>query len=458
MAILHNVQTIGLISINVRDDRYIPLRPDLVDKLANSMSEIGLINPITVRRDDNHDTYWIIAGRHRFEAAKRLKWDNVSATILEGIDALDAEEIELRENLDRGELTAAQQSIHFARLKDIKEEKYRLKMGPKTDSDVEGESPTREGRLLENKKANAVNAVALETNRSGSAVERDARRVKNIPNIAEVVGTTLDAGVELDALARLTTSIQEELIERAKAGEKVSARAEVKKQERAEKERVLGEKQIALPDAKFGIILADPAWKFQTFSEKGLDRAADNHYPCQSTDDICDLPVQTISDKNCILFLWATVPMLPDALKVMAAWGFTYKSHAVWVKDRIGTGYWFRNQHEILLVGTKGVIPSPAPGSQFPSVFEDAVQEHSVKPDSFYRMIESYFPNLPKIEMNARRARPGWIAWGLEAPENEVAAEEESIPFFLKEDNKSDFWDDDVEEEKEISTFDDDIF
>ena len=65
-----------------------------------------------------------------------------------------------------------------------------------------------------------------------------------------------------------------------------------------------------------------------------------------------------------MLFLWATAPMLPQALEVMAAWGFKYKSHMVWVKDRTGTGYWFRNAHELLLVGTKGRIPAPAPGMQ----------------------------------------------------------------------------------------------
>ena len=428
MPITHNVELIGVIAINVSDDRHIPKRPDLIERLALSLEEIGLINPITVTKDERHDIYHLVAGRHRLEAAKRLKWDNIQATILEGVDALEAEEIELRENLDRGELTAAQQSIHYARLKEIKEEKYRLKAGPISDSEDGANSPQLEGRLLDNRKANSVNAVALETNRSSGAIERDAKRVKNIKDIAELVGTSLDAGVELDALAKLSEDIQAVLIERAKGGEKVSARAEMKKHERAEKEKRLGQKQIDLPDAKFGVILADPAWKFKTFSDKGMDRSADNHYPCQNTDEICDLPVRQIADRNCVLFLWATVPMLIDAIRVMEAWGFTYKTHAVWVKDRVGTGYWFRNQHEILLLGVKGVIPSPAPGSQFPSVFSEPVLEHSVKPDATYRMIEAYFPSLPKIELNSRRARDGWKSWGLEAPEEE---EDVKVPLFL---------------------------
>jgi N6-adenosine-specific RNA methylase IME4 len=81
-------------------------------------------------------------------------------------------------------------------------------------------------------------------------------------------------------------------------------------------------------------------------------------------------------------------------------------------------GYWFRINHEILFVATRGSIPCPAPGENWGSVIDAPVEGHSVKPDKFYELIESYFPNLPKIELNARRARPGWDAWGLEAPES----------------------------------------
>ena len=440
MSILHNVEKIGLIAINVSEERHIPKRPDLVERLANSMAEIGLINPITVRRDDSHDTYWVIAGRHRLEAAKRLKWDNINATILEDVDALDAEQVELCENLIRNELTAAQQSIHYARLKEIAEIRYRLKAG-RPSNDLDGEENKYQVDInLENRKhSNSAHAVAKDTNRSTASIERDARRVKNIPEIAATIGTSLDSGVELDALASLPEDMQRGLLARALAGEKVSARGELKKIEREEKERILGEKQMSFPQGKFGVVLADPAWSFQTYSEKGMDRSADNHYPCQSVEDICSWPVSGITDKNCVIFLWATVPMLPQALKVMEAWGFEYKSHVTWVKDRIGTGYWFRNQHELLLVGTKGNIPAPAPGSQFPSIISAPVAEHSVKPDDFYRIIENYFPSLKKLELNARRRRDGWESYGNEAPEEE----EENIPAFLKEEPTSNVWDDD---------------
>jgi N6-adenosine-specific RNA methylase IME4 len=196
-----------------------------------------------------------------------------------------------------------------------------------------------------------------------------------------------------------------------------------KRQQRATRERELAAKQSSLPDKRYGVIYADPEWRFEVYSrDTGMDRAADNHYPTSDTDAICARPVQDIAASDCVLFLWATVPMLPDALRVTAAWGFSYKSHCIWAKDRIGTGYWFRNQHELLLVGTKGDVPAPAMGTQFPSLITAPVGEHSQKPDKFYEIIEAYFPTLPKIELNARRARVGWDRWGLEADAAEEMA------------------------------------
>lgn len=188
-----------------------------------------------------------------------------------------------------------------------------------------------------------------------------------------------------------------------------------KAQRRAEKEQALAGKIAALPDQKFGVILADPPWKFEVRSDRGLDRSAENHYPTMTTEDICRLEVPEIAADDCILFMWATTPMLLDAVEAMLSWGFEYKSHVIWVKDKNGTGYWFRNRHELLLVGTRGNVPAPAMGTQWPSVVDAPVGEHSAKPEIFHELIEQYFPTLPKLEMNRRgAARAGWMGWGLE--------------------------------------------
>ena len=117
---------------------------------------------------------------------------------------------------------------------------------------------------------------------------------------------------------------------------------------------------------------------------------------------IKDRDVQSIAAKDCILFLWATAPMLPHALAVMEAWGFDYVSHYIWNKDRTGTGYWSRNKHELLLIGVRGNVPLSTPGKQWDSVIDASVGKHSEKPECFLSMIEEYFPNIPKMELNRR--------------------------------------------------------
>ena len=116
--------------------------------------------------------------------------------------------------------------------------------------------------------------------------------------------------------------------------------------------------------------------------------------------------------------MWTTTAHDAIAHEVMRLRGFTYKSQVAWDKEIPGTGHWFINQHEILLVGTRGNVPAPAPGTQWPSVIRERKREHSRKPEQSYQMIEQYFPNVPKIELNCRgKPRPGWDAWGNEVEE-----------------------------------------
>jgi N6-adenosine-specific RNA methylase IME4 len=166
----------------------------------------------------------------------------------------------------------------------------------------------------------------------------------------------------------------------------------------------------------YGVIYADPPWRFEPYSRiTGMNRAADNHYPTMTLDAIKALRIPAA--KNCVLFLWATVPMLPQALEVMTAWGFTYKSAWFWKKHCDGTGYWGRSRIEILLIGRRGNMPAPALGEQPPQVIEAPRGRHSEKPAIFAAIIEKLYPNVPKLEMFARSARNGWSVWG-----NEIGA------------------------------------
>jgi N6-adenosine-specific RNA methylase IME4 len=198
-----------------------------------------------------------------------------------------------------------------------------------------------------------------------------------------------------------------------------------KQERRTERERVLGAKLVALPDLKFGVILEDFEWDFVVRSRvTGMDRHAANHYPvsadAHTAEEIVARTAErfTIAADDCALFMCATAPYLAVAMDVLRLRSFRYVSNYVIGKESAITGYWNRNRHEHLLIGTKGKIPCPAPGTQWDSLIIAAAGEHSAKPEWIREMIEGYYPTVPKIELNRRGPpRPGWYAWG-----NEVEA------------------------------------
>jgi len=160
----------------------------------------------------------------------------------------------------------------------------------------------------------------------------------------------------------------------------------------------------------YQVIYADPPWRYD-FSKSG-SRKIENQYPTMTVDEICTLIVP--SDDNAVLYLWATAPKLQEALQVMKAWGFSYKSHAVWDKIKIGMGYWFRGQHELILVGTKGSFSPPAPALRIGSVIRQKRDIHSRKPECVREYLSKCYPDASKLEMFARTSAPGWDAFGNE--------------------------------------------
>ena len=103
-------------------------------------------------------------------------------------------------------------------------------------------------------------------------------------------------------------------------------------------------------------------------------------------DDIRRMPVADIATPDAVLFLWATSPKLTESISVVEAWGFAYRTCAVWIKDMIGMGYYFRQQHELLLVCTRGNPPTPIPSDRVSSVVTAPRGKHSAKPVEFYEI------------------------------------------------------------------------
>ena len=176
----------------------------------------------------------------------------------------------------------------------------------------------------------------------------------------------------------------------------------------------------------FGAILADPPWYFRNYSAKGEAKNPVAHYQCMSTADIAALPVHQLAGPDCALFMWATAPMLPDAVALMSAWGFTFKSAGAWAKQSstgktwaFGTGYCFRSAAEFYLLGTIG---KPKVRSRsIRNLIVAPVREHSRKPDSLHRDVEALYAG-PYAELFAREPRKGWEAWGNEKDKFQTGA------------------------------------
>jgi N6-adenosine-specific RNA methylase IME4 len=172
--------------------------------------------------------------------------------------------------------------------------------------------------------------------------------------------------------------------------------------------------EAALDGKTWPVIYADPPWRYD--HQVTDNRAIENQYPTMSIDEICALPISEIASPDAIIFLWATSPKLAQAFLVIQAWGFEYVTCAIWDKIRMGQGYYFRQQHELLLVAKRGNIPVPLPAARPSwSIYQEQRTEHSAKPAKFAEVIEAMYPDLPKIELFCRSPREGWAVWGNQA-------------------------------------------
>ena len=357
----------------------------LEDILANGQRE-----PIVLLRGQ------VLDGRNRYRACMDLGLTPQCRDLDAGEDP---QRWVLSANLHRRHLTASQRAMVTAKL---------------VTTSGKGRPINGEHSPFTQADAAAAASVDRKTLAAAATVHRDG--------IEELVRRVEDGSLPVDVAARaakLPAALQQE-VARADTDR---ASTVVKQVLRANREREMSEAsdtaaaQLATA-RRYNVILADPPWRFEVWSQRGMDRAADNHYPTTTIDSLSIMDVPAADD--CVLFLWATAPMLREALTIMEAWDFEYRTHFVWDKDRAGTGYWNRNKHELLLIGTRGDIPAPAPGTQWNSVVAARWPgEHSAKPVEFHQLVEAYYPTARKLEMFARdRIRPprdGWDTWGNEA-------------------------------------------
>ena len=187
-------------------------------------------------------------------------------------------------------------------------------------------------------------------------------------------------------------------------------------------------KEEYLIPRKFNILYADPPWKYERNKVQG---AAERHYPTMSIEQLCALDVEKITDENCALFLWSTFPFLPEALRLIKAWGFTYKTTAfVWLKQNrknrdwfFGLGFWTRGNAEICLLATKGKPQRKS--AKVSQLIIAPIDKHSKKPDIVREKIVELMGDLPRIELFARQTTPGWEVFGNEVKSSITLSEKE---------------------------------
>lgn len=366
-------------------------RQDLGDvrQLAESIERVGLLHPIVVTPDNT-----LIAGERRLNACQQLGWHQIPVTI---VDLAEIVLGEFAENADRKDFLPSEI------------EAIRRAMAP-------AEKEAAVDRMKAGTPAKVSQGSGRAADKIGSFAGVSGRTVEKIAKVHEA------AEAEPGRFGHLVDEMD-------RTGKVDPAYAKVRRKERHTE---IAEKAAkASPSEKttgpFSLIYADPPWKWGHFgdldneNEQGKARTPDQHYETLTYDEIKAFEVGgksmlEFAHRDAVLLLWCTSANLVSALEVMAAWGFTYKTHVVWVKDKSGLGLVFRNRHELLLYGTRGNMPGPQ--YQPPSVFEYPRRKHSAKPPEIRSEIEKMYPDFDeksRAELFAREAVAGWSGYGHES-------------------------------------------
>lgn len=344
----------------------------------------------------------IVDGRERYEICMTLGM----APKIEEIDLpqhATIRDVVLSFNYHRRHLTDSQRAMIAARMSNT----------------FLGANQSTEGKLTQKEAAAACQTSADSLQRArkvlnfgnGSLIEAVLEGRLDVFNAEKITKATDNKGIDLTAMTREgLRQLGKEAIQKANAVKREAAMSEV------ERKRLNNQ---PLPSGKrFGLLYADPAWDYLPEHEVG--------YPTMSLAEICAMKVPELAEDNAVLAMWVPAGQLAQGLEVVKAWGFEFKTSAVWDKELPTTGSYFQCQHELLFIATRG-SPAAVPATRRPpSVFkEKRSKKHSRKPQSAYAMLEHMYEGLSKLELFARGpVREGWEGWGNECIHAQPEAEE----------------------------------
>lgn len=378
-------------------------------EMRDDMAENGLLTPIVL-----HDGK-ILDGRHRYQACRELGIE----PRFEVYDGDNPVAYVVGTNLHRRHLSASQRAAVAVEILPMLEEAARERQAEAGHRYGERHPKQELPELIPEALAGDSREQAAALTGANSRYISDAKRIaEQAPDVLEAVKAgSLDLPLA-KRVAALPAEARPDVLTQVVAATAKGTRAGRREAEQTVTQAARPPRLAVVPAqldtlGPFQLILADPPWRYEWPAEP--TRRVENHYPTMDLDEIKALGVPAADDA--VLFLWANSALLPEAIDVMGAWGFSYRTCAVWTKNQLGMGYYFRQQHELLLLGMRGHLPAPAPADRPSSLISAPRGEHSVKPVEAYEVIERMYPDLSRLELFARQARPGWVAWG-----NEIAA------------------------------------
>lgn len=390
---------------------------DDFEQLVADVREHGIRDPITI-----HDGQ-VLDGRNRYRAMLELAktgevlgpgWGHRANETLDATDLVpphmwfvrfntfDGDPLTwvISKNLMRRHLDESQRAMVAADIGKLEHG------GARGKCSIEPLSAAQRARLL--------NIARISVRRA------DAVKEHGVPELADAVRRGRVAVSTAETISHASQDDQTAILAGGDEKAILAAAKEIRARDRRVRFEQVNEKLAQISEAsrplpsgqRFPIIYADPATRY--VSGFG-DRSIENHYPTMTIEELCALPVDTLALDSAVLFIWTTIPQLRNTMTIIEAWGFHYVSSWCWDKVDHGTGHWGFNQHEELLIATRGDFPAPIPGTQPRTVHAEKKTDHSVKPAWFAEQIERIWPTLPKIELFARAPRPGWKRWGNQA-------------------------------------------
>lgn len=370
------------LQINEEFRRLIPaLSTEELNGLEENVKREGCRDPLVVWNDT------IIDGHNRYEICQKhnIEFQTVARNDLE--TELDVKLWMINNQFSRRNLSTETRLALAYRFKEFEAEKAKERQGARNDL---VESDTNIAQLV------GKSEPSESENRGRGALGEIAKR-------AGVSHTTAE---QYDAIQRKGTEEQKTEVAEGKASIK-KVYNQIQRAERLEKN-----KATEWPKGKYRVIYADPPWQYG--DERSGFGGATDHYNTMSMEELKSLPVSSLAEDNAVLFLWGTAPLLPEALELIEAWGFKYKTNIVWDKVKGSLGNYTSVKHEHLFLATKGSgVPDNTTRVDSVQVVE-RTSRHSEKPEEFRNIIETLYTYGNKLELFARKSVEGWEVYGNE--------------------------------------------